>query len=50
MFALLSDKLNDSVLNEIKRRNPQSLTDDGYAWLNESVTKVNGTSGRDLDQ
>jgi hypothetical protein len=42
MFALLSDKLNQIVLTEVRRRNPQYLRDDRFAWLNESVVIGNG--------
>jgi hypothetical protein len=42
LFSLLADKLDDSVLAEVRRRSPRFLRDDQFAWLNESVVSVRG--------
>ena len=47
---LLADKLNDSVVAEVKRRNPRYLRDDKFAWLNESVACVNEQPLEDIPE
>jgi hypothetical protein len=48
MLKLLADKLDQNVLDEIRRRNPPHLRDDGLACLNESVAKIKCSSSEDI--
>jgi len=35
--CLLADKVNDTVIAEVRRINPRHLRDDGFAWLNTAT-------------
>ena len=50
LWRLLADKLNDSVIAEVKQRNPRRPLDDDFAWLNEPVARAIGQPLEDIPQ
>jgi hypothetical protein len=42
MFSLLADELDNAVLAEVQRRNPQYLLENKFGWLDDAVASVKG--------